>query len=262
MGESPGTFGAEGRRAPASVRTCDVSIVIPTLGDDAPLARLLSDIRAWPRPPREIIVADGAASATAQAECARHAALWLACAPGRGLQLAHGAARASGSVLWFVHADARPHPESLAAIVAAICAGAAGGCFRFRFDGQPTWIKPLIERCVAWRSRYGVPYGDQGLFATRAAFDACGGFAPAPLFEEVPLVRGLRRYGRFELLALPILVSDRRWQRDGWLRRTLNNRLLAAGYALGLSPALLARWYGPGHEGDAPARRPPSAQSR
>ena len=234
----------------------DVSIVIPTLADDASLASLLAAIRRWLRQPREIIVADGACSAAVRAACEHHGAIWLPSTPGRGLQLTNGAARAGGAVLWFVHADSRPHQDSLAAIVAAVDSECAGGCFRFRFDGRRQWIKPVLERCIAWRARFGIPYGDQGLFATRAAFDASSGFAPTPLFEEVPLVKSLRRYGRFEVLALPILVSDRRWQRDGWLKRTLCNRLLAAGFALGVAPGRLARWYeGPRRDGTQP---PPS----
>jgi rSAM/selenodomain-associated transferase 2 len=222
----------------------DVSVVVPTRADDEALARLLAAIRAWPRQPREIVVADGAAGAgDASALCELWSALWVPSPPGRGVQLMTGASRATGAVLWFVHADAALHPDSLPAIRAAVAAGASGGCFTFRFDGPPRAFKRLIERGVAWRARVGVPYGDQAIFVTRAAFDACGGFAPEPLFEEVALVRALRRHGRFDVLALPVGVSERRWQRDGWVRRTLWNRALALGHALGVAPSRLARWY-------------------
>ena len=59
----------------------------------------------------------------------------------------------------------------------------------------------------------------------------------------MPLLKGLQRQGRFDVLPLTILVSDRRWQRDGWLMRTLSNRLLALGFAIGVPPARLARWF-------------------
>jgi hypothetical protein len=38
-------------------------------------------------------------------------------------------------------------------------------------------------------------------------------------------------------------VSPRRWERDGWIRRSLMNRLLALGFALGVAPDRLARMY-------------------
>jgi rSAM/selenodomain-associated transferase 2 len=222
----------------------EVSIIVPTLEDDATLVSLLSTVRHWPRQPREIIVADGASSQAVRAACARYAARWLPSVPGRGVQLMKGASRASGSVLWFLHADPCPDRDALEAIIESVDSGALGGCFTFRFNGRPQPIKTLLERCIAWRVRVGVPYGDQGIYATREAFDVCGGFASTPLFEEVPLVKALRRQGRFDVLDLPILVSDRRWHRDGWLRRTLGNRLLAFAFVLGIPPARLARWYG------------------
>jgi hypothetical protein len=86
-------------------------------------------------------------------------------------------------------------------------------------------------------------YGDQGIFVTRAAYDASPGFAAQPLFEEVALVRFLKRTGRFVALQLPMTVSARRWQRDGFLRRTLHNRALALGFSLGVHSNTLARWY-------------------
>jgi hypothetical protein len=124
----------------------------------------------------------------------------------------------------------------------AIDSGAVGGYFRFRFCGVRRWYKALLEHAIHLRSHWGVPYGEQGIFATREFFDVCGGFAATPLFEEVPLVKALRRQGRFDALPIPIGVSERRWERDGWWRRALGNRLLALGYMMGVSPARLARW--------------------
>jgi rSAM/selenodomain-associated transferase 2 len=222
----------------------EISIVIPTLADDVALAALLQRIRSWGRRPREIIVVDGDASASTSALCARWQAVWLPSVHGRGVQLMKGAAHAHGSTLWFLRPDSEPHPDSLGAIAIAVDSGAVGGYFQFRFTGPRRWHKTLLEVAIRLRCRLGVPYGDQGLFAERESFDVCGGFAPTPLFEEVPLVKALRRQGRFEALSLPLGVSAQRWERDGWLRRALANRLLALGYMLGLSPARLARWIG------------------
>ena len=220
----------------------EISIVIPTLGEDAALAALLKRIRTWPRKPREVIVVDGASRAETRSMCERQQATWLPSVHGRGVQLMKGAAQARGSTLWFLRADSEPHPESLSAIAVAIDSGAVGGYFRFRFLGPRRWYKPVLENAIRLRSRWGVPYGDQGIFATREFFDVCGGFAATPLFEEVPLVNALRRQGRFDALPLPMGVSEQRWERDGWWRRLLGNRLLAIGYVLGVSPARLARW--------------------
>ena len=123
--------------------------------------------------------------------------------------------------------------------------GAPGGFFGFRFAGPATWYKRLLARMINWRTQFGTPYGDQGLFVARTAYDAVGGFADTPLFEEVPLVRALRGRGTFTRVAAAIGVSPRRWERDGWLWRSLGNRLLALAYMLGVPPRRLARRYQP-----------------
>jgi hypothetical protein len=147
-------------------------------------------------------------------------------------------------VLWFVHADALPSPVGLQAIAAALTEGAESGCFRFTFRGEAAWYKSLLARLVALRVRAGgVPYGDQGLFVRRDVYLACEGFPHQPLFEEVRLVKRLRQRGTFRPLAEPIGVSPRRWERDGWWRRTLRNRWLALRYLLGASAERLARVY-------------------
>src|SRR5690606_8091020 len=131
------------------------------------------------------------------------------------------------------------------AIRRALAAGAESGCFAFSFQGRRTWYKSVLERAVAARLRLGgVAYGDQALFATRAAYEACGGFSDQPLFEEVRLVKRLRRRGTFRVLPERVGVSTRRWERDGWIARTAHNRWLALRYALGASPERLAGAYG------------------
>ena len=118
-----------------------------------------------------------------------------------------------------------------------------GGYLRFRFQGAPTIGKRLLAAAINLRSRIGVPYGDQGLFATREAYAQTGGFPHQPLFEEVAVVKSLRRQGPFVALPLPIGVDPRRWERDGWLKRTLRNRWLALRYACGARPIQLAASY-------------------
>ncbi len=221
-----------------------VAVIIPTLDDDAALQRLISRLGRLDPTPDEVLVVDGAASKTCEALCRVAGALWLPAHPSRGGQLALGAARAPAEVLWILHADCEPHAASIAAIRGSIEAGAAGGYFRFHFGGARSRMKRFLERCIAFRSRWGTVYSDQGLYVTRSAYEATSGFTVQPLFEEVALVRALKRTGRFTALHLPITVSPRRWERDGFLRRTLANRMLALAFLCGASPARLARWYG------------------
>jgi rSAM/selenodomain-associated transferase 2 len=227
-------------------------VIIPTLDDDAALQRLLARVGHLDPAPDEVIVIDGAARESCETACRGAGARWLPAHPSRGGQLALGAARAPADVLWFLHADGEPHTAAIAAIRRAVAAGAVGGYFHFRFGGASTGAKRFLERCIAWRCRWGMVYGDQALFVTRAAYETTPGFTVQPLFEEVAMVRALKRTGRFVGLDLPIVVSPRRWERDGFFRRTLANRAQALAFLCGVSPARLARWYG-GRLGAAPA---------
>jgi rSAM/selenodomain-associated transferase 2 len=231
---------------PLAARATRLVAVVPTLNDDAALRRLLALLRELVAAPEAVVVVDGASSAATAALCASGGCEWVPSRPGRGLQLAAGvaAARSAGAqALWMVHADCEPHPLAAQAIRAALADGAAGGYFRFRFGGRGSALKRFLEICIAWRCRLSMVYGDQGIFVSRAAYDASPGITHQPLFEEVALVRALRGTGRFVALPLPITVSERRWQRDGLVRRTLRNRTLALGFVLGVDPQTLARWY-------------------
>jgi rSAM/selenodomain-associated transferase 2 len=225
-----------------------LSIVIPVLGDRAALRRLLPRIRTIAVPATEIIVVDGRPDSDGIALCETYDCIHLPAVPSRGLQNHAGAMRASGDLLWFLHADAEPPADGPARIAQTIADGAVGGCFRFRFSGPDRRGRRLLATLINYRAALGTPYGDQGLFASRAAYEAAGGFPDQPLFEEVPLIRALRQLGEFRMLAMPIGVSPRRWERDGWIRRTVANRILALGYMLGVSPNTLARRYRPAQQ--------------
>ena len=226
-----------------------IAIVIPVLSDAARLRRLLQSIAGWRPEPREIIVVAADADTRLSALCEDRRCLFLTSEPCRGQQQDKGARAARADILWFLHADALPGPSSLGDIARAVAGGAEGGHFKFTFSGIPMRRKATIERLTNLRVMLGgIPYGDQGIFVRRDIYLECGGFPHQPLFEEVELVRKLRSRGQFRALATPLGVSPRRWERDGWFLRCLNNRRLALAYACGQNAHRLAYRY------DSPAR--------
>lgn len=229
-----------------------VSVVIPVLRDAGELERLLAALLPAPATAgrgaeaREVIVVNGdAADPGMRPLRARFAAArWTTAEPGRARQMNAGARLARGAWLLFLHADTCPAPGWLEAIRRLDPdPRTVGGALKLTLR-SPDWRARIVERGVAWRvRRLGLPYGDQGIFVRRALFEQLGGYRPLPLMEDVDLVRRARRRGRLARLPVPILASARRWERDGWLRRTALNLLLLAGYAAGVPPAKLARAY-------------------
>jgi hypothetical protein len=141
----------------------------------------------------QLIVVDGACSNSCMLVSQRQNAQWLQAMPCRGEQLRRGAAHARHPVLWFLHADAQLRGNPLELVSAATERGAVGGYFAFRFANTQCWQSRLLEALIGIRNRVGTPYGDQGIFVTAEAYESCGQHSPWPLFEEIELIRRLRR---------------------------------------------------------------------
>lgn len=219
-----------------------LSVIVPTLDAAETLAATLAMLT----PADEIIVVDGG-SRDASVSIARGAgAAVIETAPGRGGQLAAGAAAASGDWFLFLHADTVPEPgwrEAVDRHAAGPGAEARAACFRFGLDDASPQARRL-ERWVALRvAVLALPYGDQGLLIHRDLYRRLGGFRPLPLMEDVDLIR---RIGRRRLTVLPIRAetSARRWRQDGWLARSARNLLCLALFHVGVPAAAIARLYG------------------
>lgn len=221
-----------------------ISVVIPTLDAAETLPATLAALR--PVRLREIVVADGGSTDRTLALAAAAGARIVAAEPGRGSQLAAGAAATGGAWLLFLHADCRlgqGWPAAVAAFVAAPGAAGRAGYFDLALD-DPRPAARRVERLVAWRCRaLALPYGDQGLLIARALYDAIGGFAALPLMEDVDLVRRLGR-GRLARIGVPCLASARRYRLGGYWRRPLRNLLCLSLYFAGVAPRRIVRLYG------------------
>src|SRR5258705_1040195 len=221
----------------------ELSIVIPVLNDTEPLQRLLTTIRADPRV--DMVVVKGAAPVDRlDAMCSRPDPQLLTSSPGRGRQMNVGASAAAGRWIVFLHADTLLPPQWSDEIRRASAdPDVVGGSFRFRLDST-AWQARLIERAVDRRVRWlDLAYGDQALFVRRDVFDAMGGYREWPLMEDVEFVHRLRRAGKLYHSAQPVLTSARRWQRDGWWRRSASNVMLQALFFAGVAPERLANSY-------------------
>lgn len=213
--------------------------MIPALDEGTNIQAAIASVSAAD----EVLVIDGGSRDDTRAQARAAGAQVLTCQPGRGRQLARGARAAKGLWLVFLHADTRLDlgwAEALRELAPQV----AGGAFRFTLDA-PRRAYRLVELGVALRSRWlGLPYGDQAIFARRAAHDAVGGFRDLALMEDVDFVRRLRRVGRLAFPDVRARTSARRFEQRGLLRTTLFNWGLIALYAAGWPAERLAQLYG------------------
>ena len=225
------------------VSTPALSVLIPTYNERGSLPFLLRDL-AGLHASYEVVVADGGGSDGTARIAAEQGAMVVACERGRGTQLAAAAKAARAPVLCALHADIRLPAATLAAIDAYAAAPLASAlAFSLAIDGAGVALR-LIAAGANARSRvFHLPYGDQGLLMTRRMYDQAGGYRPVPIMEDVLLARALARSAGIAISDEHVVVSARRWERDGpWLRSLRNIALLTA-FLAGASPARLARWY-------------------
>jgi len=155
-----------------------------------------------------------------------------------------GRRASDADVVLFLHADTHLPPGWEAAVGSALAdPQVVGGAFALRFDSRSLGLR--IVEWGAWlrAALFGLPYGDQAVFARRAALEAIGGIPAAPILEDLDLVRALRRRGRLARIALPVTTSARRYQRRGVARTWWRNALALAGWRLGVDRERLAAWY-------------------
>jgi rSAM/selenodomain-associated transferase 2 len=217
-----------------------VSVIIPVYDDADALARTLA---ATDFTGTDLIVSTTSGDESlGSLRLARPDVIWIQAPRGRAAQMNAGAAAARGEWLVFLHADTRlPAGWTLAIDEARRDRRVVAGCFRFALD-SPSPLARAVELGVRARvALFGLPYGDQALFVRRDAFDALHGYAGLPIMEDVDLVRRLRRRGRLYRSPLAAVTSARRWEREGWVRRTALHLALIALYFCGVSPERLIR---------------------
>ena len=231
-----------------------LSVIIPTLDEARSIGQTLDAVMGARGVVEVIVVDGGSADATAEVVRGRGARL-VTSARGRGAQMHAGAVAARGVALWFLHADTRP---------SAVCAGqiaealrdpeVAAGNFSVRFDGNGraarflTWLYPRLRLL-------GLCYGDSGIFVRREAYQRVGGFRPFPIFEDLDLVRRLRKTGRVVYLPGVVTTSSRRFEGRSFALTFARWSFMQTLYWLGVSPRTLGRMYAPVRAAGGESRR-------
>ena len=223
-------------------RTDWLSVVVPVLNEASTIEPMLRTVRAAVRP-REIIVVDGGSSDDTVALAEDFGARVISGPRGRGPQMHAGALVATGDVLWFLHADTLPPADAVTQIERALAGSkTVAGNFEIVFAGDFASAKFLtaVYRYLSW---IGLRYGDSGYFVRRRAYEAVGGFRPYPIFEDLDLMRRLRRRGRFVRVPSTVTTSSRRFQGRVFIWVFARWSLMQVLYWLGVSPVRLERLY-------------------
>ena len=242
-----------------------VSIIIPTLNEEKHLPQTLRLLQRLCPEPLEIIIADGGSTdrtrqlADAMRLCLPSLRVVRCSQTGRACQMNAGAAKATGDILCFLHADTALPDDALRVIRQALSdpKTAVGGFISIMRGPTTTrWITsfhnyvktyyaPLLFRPHLFLFKGArLLFGDQAIFCRRAQFVAVGGYTDTmPIMEEADLILKLVRFGRVRQVNRVVESSDRRVAKWGFWKA--NGIFLAIGFlwGVGYPPEKLKRWF-------------------
>jgi rSAM/selenodomain-associated transferase 2 len=133
---------------------------------------------------------------------------------GRAKQMNIGSKVATGSILYFLHADSFPPKDFDQHIINEVENGHLAGCFRLQFDHSHWWL-----RLASWLTQFhwrACRGGDQSQFITKALFDDIGGFDESyTIYEDNILINELYKRKQFKVINKKLRTSARRYEKHG-----------------------------------------------
>ena len=194
-----------------------ISIVIPILNEEATIGKLLNHLieNSSPQNISDIIVVDGGSTDHSDSIVKQFDQVsFLKSEKGRAKQMNIGAQKATGTILYFLHADSFPPKHFDQLIIDEVKKGNHAGCFKMKFNSKHWWLKLagwLTQ--FRWRACRG---GDQSQFITKALFETIGGFDEQfVVYEDNDLINKLYALKQFVVVQEWITTSARRYETNG-----------------------------------------------
>jgi len=226
--------------------SCTFSIIIPVLHESEIINTLLEKLKHIATDEVfEIIVVDGSPTQDTLQVITDKTIITCLCQQGRGCQMNAGAARATGDILVFLHADTILPTNALLLIQKTLQnKQLVGGAFTLQIQSHNTLLR-MIAAFSTFRSQITrAPYGDQVIFLRKSCFDAIGGYKDIPLMEDIDLMRRIKKK-KGEIIILPhsVITSDRRWKQEGLFYTALRDSIIIFLYWCGIPAEKLAKFY-------------------
>lgn len=238
-----------------------LSIIIPTLNEEAALPETFASIAALEPAPLEVIVADsGSTDRTVEVAQALGARVIADLPRGRAGQMNVGAHHASGNQLCFLHADTEipgdfvslvdqvlSDPRTALAGFISVMRGETGvRRVTTAHNFIKTWYAPLLFRPISFFRGTRLLFGDQVMVCRRADFQAVGGWDPdQKIMEEADMCLRMVRggHGRVRQVFRKVWSSDRRVAEWGFWRANLTYLYIGLMWGFGAKSDRLSQHY-------------------
>lgn len=222
------------------MKSSQVSVIIPSLNEEAYLPPLLKSIRSQNLFPSEIILADaGSQDRTVEIALSQGCVIAPGGLPAKGRN--EGAKVAQGKYLLFLDSDIILPPGFIKNILEEV---AWRNLSTMSFSLKPS--QPSFRFSLILLLGYNIPilllekilpHGAMGIITTREVFQKLKGFDESITFsEDHDFVRRAAKVGRFGISRMTYLfVSPRRFEKDGWVK-TLFKYLLCELHMIFIGP--------------------------
>ncbi len=229
-----------------SLASSKISIIIPTLNEEATLAQFLPKLQSYRERGHEIILVDGGSHDQSLVVARPLVDRFIQTVKGRAHQMNEGADVAKHDILLFLHADTGLPELADSFILQALDSEKHHwGRFNVRLSGEK-FIFNVISSAMNLRSAIsGVATGDQAIFVKKLIFEEVGLFDRIPLMEDVALSKKLLKYSKPYCLKQVVRISSRRWENNGIWKTVFLMWGLRLAYYFGVKPEKLVDLYYP-----------------
>lgn len=229
-----------------------ISVIIVAYNEEAYIKSIISELKKQQFSGEyEILLANGNSTDNTVLLAKQEGISVIHCRKGKACQMNDAASIARGDILFFVHADMILAANTLSVIQEHIDFGFDGGGFANIFDEHNHKIKNL----GTWmnfrffnkkeQSDKGLFYGDNGIFVKHCVFNMLKGFIEVPIMEDFDFSKRMRQdFKVIKIKTPPIIISARRHIKAGFFKTRFQWIAIKKLYLLGVSPKLLAQWYG------------------
>ncbi len=199
-----------------------LSIIIPALNEEEYLPRLLESVKKQGFSDYELILADAGSTDSTLAIAGQYGCRVIEGGmPARGRN--NGARAAKGDLLFFLDADTVLPDQFLQNSLAEFNhrnLDIAG--FRLQPYPKSRWTSFLLDlfyNYMVVATQPFLPHAAMGTLVKKDLFQKVGGFdEQIRLAEDHEFARRAARYGKFGIVRFtPILFSDRRFKKEGWV---------------------------------------------
>jgi len=198
-----------------------ISIIIPILNESKTIVSLLQYLikNSSSTNISEIIVVDGGSKdesfkLVSDFNLLNDKVILISSERGRATQMNLGKQKATGTILYFLHADSFPPSGFDQLIIDEVKKGNLAGCFKMKFNHHHWWLSLASWLTkFQWRACRG---GDQSQYITKELFKEIGGFNENyMIYEDNILINELYKKNQFKVIQKSIVTSARLYERKG-----------------------------------------------